>query len=87
MTTTNKPVVQISATLFWQLHSTLINLDNLLDNLHGVWDEDSKQGCDITNAHMEVGTMIGKMEAIVNTLKDLDTNANWRKETTQEESL
>jgi hypothetical protein len=36
---------------------------------------------------MEVGTMIGKMEAIVNTLKDLDTNANWRKETTQEESL
>ena len=76
MKTENQPAVQISATLFWQLHNTLVNLDNTLTNLHGVWDEDSKQGMDITYAHAEVGTMIGKMESIVSSLKDVDANNN-----------
>jgi hypothetical protein len=66
------PTTQISTTLFWQIYNTLLNTESTLNDISGVWDSDSKQGSDISFAHQDIATLIGKFEPIVSTLKEIN---------------
>jgi len=66
------PTTQISTTLFWQIYNTLLNTESTLNDISGVWDADSKQGSDISFAHQDIATLIGKFEPIVSTLKEIN---------------
>jgi len=66
------PTTQISTTLFWQIYNTLLNTEATLNDISGVWDSDSKQGSDISFAHQDIATLIGKFEPIVSTLKEIN---------------
>lgn len=68
---TTIPTTQISTTLFWQIYNTLLNTEATLNDISDVWDSDSKQGSDISSAHQEIATIIGKLEPIVSSLKNI----------------
>lgn len=68
---TTIPTTQISTTLFWQIYNTLLNTEATLNDISDVWDSDSKQGLDISSAHQEIATIIGKLEPIVSSLKNI----------------
>jgi hypothetical protein len=70
------PTTQISTTLLWQIYNTLLNTEATLNDISGVWDTDSKQGSDISFAHQNLATLIGKFEPIVSSIKDIDSNSN-----------
>lgn len=65
------PTTQISTTLFWQIYNALLNTEATLNDISDVWDSDSKQGSDISSAHQEIATIIGKLEPIVSSLKNI----------------
>jgi len=66
------PTTKIPTTLFWQIYNTLLNTESTLNDISGVWDSDSKQGSDISFAHQDIATLIGKFEPIVSTLKEIN---------------
>jgi hypothetical protein len=66
------PTTKIPTTLFWQIYNTLLNTEATLNDISGVWDADSKQGSDISFAHQDIATLIGKFEPIVSTLKEIN---------------
>jgi hypothetical protein len=66
------PTTQISTTLFWQIYNTLLNTEATLNDISGVWDTESKQGSDISFAHQDIATLIGKFEPIVSSLKKIN---------------
>lgn len=65
------PTTQISTKLFWQIYNALLNTEATLNDISDVWDSDSKQGSDISSAHQEIATIIGKLEPIVSSLKNI----------------
>jgi hypothetical protein len=66
------PTTPISTTLFWQIYNTLLNTEATLNDISGVWDTDSKQGSDISFAHQDIATLIGRFEPIVSSLKEIN---------------
>ena len=54
------------------MYNTLLNTEATLNDISGVWDADSKQGSDISFAHQDIATLIGKFEPIVSSLKEIN---------------
>jgi hypothetical protein len=53
-----------------------VNMDNFLLEMYDPKDQDSEKSEQLSYAHMEVGSLLGKMETIVSSLKDIDQNSN-----------
>jgi hypothetical protein len=70
--TTTTPTTQISTTLFWKIYNALLNTERTLNDISGVWDSESEQGMDISSAHQEIDTLIGRLEPIVSSLKEIN---------------